>query len=74
MKLTSFGLEIAKRQNDEARPKPTVVKILGTARDSGIRTGVLIAGRYANPGDLAELTEAEARDLIDRGRAELFSK
>ncbi len=69
----SHGLTIATRQNTDAAPKATTVRILPTDFSNGIKTAVVIGGKFARPGDLAEVTEHEANDLIARGRAELVA-
>lgn len=73
-KHISTGLIVAERQNAEAKPKAITVKIKAEARENGIMASVMIGGRFAKDGDLAEVTEAEAADLLLRGRAELVSK
>lgn len=44
-------------------------------RDDGtdIKTGILCAGVHCSTGDLIEMTEFEAADLISRGVAELVT-
>lgn len=69
--LISRGLEIARHSNDEAAPKAVTVRVLESINDTGIRSSIVIAGKVASPGDLAEMTEHEASDLIQRGRVEL---
>lgn len=69
--LISRGLEIARGSNNEAAPKSLTVRILESNNDNGIPSFVVIDGQFARPGDLAEMTEHEANDLIQRGRAEL---
>lgn len=70
-KHISRGLEIARHNSDEAKPKTVTVRVLDQVDDKGIRSSIVIAGKVARPGDLAEMTEHEANDLIQRGRAEL---
>lgn len=72
-KHISRGLEIARHNSDEAKPKVITVRILEKKNDSGIPSSVVIAGKVAMFGDLADVTEYEAHDLIQRGRAELAS-
>lgn len=73
-KHISNGLQIARRENTEAAPKVVTVRILKPEYDNGVKSSVLIAGKIAKYGDLADVTEAEANDLIQRGRAELAVK
>ncbi len=69
----SHGLTIATRQNADAKPRAVTIRILPADLDSGIKTSVVIGGKFARPGDQAEVTEHEANDLIARGRAELVA-
>ncbi len=69
----SLGLTIATRQNADAKPKAVTIRILPADFDNGIKTAVVIGGKFARPGDMAEVTELEAKDLIQRGRAELVA-
>lgn len=73
MKHISRGLEIARHNSDEAKPKTVTVRILKREDSNGIPSSIVIAGKVANAGDLADMTEFEANDLIQRGRAELAS-
>ena len=67
-KHISRGLEIARHNSDEAKPKSVTIRILKPKHDT---SSVVIAGKVAKHGDLADVTEYEAHDLIHRGRAEL---
>lgn len=69
-KHISRGLEIARHNSDEAKPKAVTIRIMAPKDDNGIPSSVVIAGKVAKPGDLADVTEYEANDLIQRGRAE----
>ncbi len=71
-KHISYVLATARSKTPDSLPKAITVRIL--ARDSGNDTkfGILVGGQVAYAGDLAEVTESEAADLVLTGRAELL--
>lgn len=70
MKHVSHAVLTAQRAADTAT-KTATIRVVAPTHEHEARVTIVIAGKFARPGDLAEVTEWEARDLIARGRAEL---
>ena len=72
-KHISAGLTLARQTEADNAEKSVTVRILDHQSDAGIRSTVVIAGKFTSPGDIADVTESEAADLVSRGRAELVT-
>ncbi len=72
-KHVSHVLALARGKKPDSAPKAFTVHILPIASGSDTKVGILVGGRVAYAGDLAEVTESEAADLVLTGRAELIA-
>lgn len=72
-KHVSHVLAAARDKKPDNAPKSFTVHILPIDTSTGSNVGILVGGRIAFPGDLAEVTESEAAELILTRRAELLA-
>lgn len=72
-KHISAGLMAARRQDSDSTTKAVTVRMVGYTSEAGVRSTVVIGGKFTRAGDLADVTEFEAADLVARGRAEIVT-
>ena len=76
-KIVSNSVRIA-QENKEKHIKTATIRIIETEptilSGQSIKSTILINGQFAKAGDLIEVLDEEATDLISRGCAELVSK
>ncbi len=71
-KHVSHVLAVARSKKPDSPPKAFTVHILPRSSGNDTKVGILVGGQVAYAGDLAEVTESEAADLVLTGRAELL--
>ncbi len=71
-KHISTCLAIARSKKADSAPKSFTVHILPRPSGNDAKVGIMVGGQVAYAGDLAEVTESEAADLVLTGRAELL--